>query len=458
MFIKRITKNKLSKWIEYLIYVFVFLIPWQTRYIYKYLTLNGSEFEYGKFSIYLSELVLILVIIFLIFYIKPRHLFYNFKNVLTPSGSPFKRGRIWDLPRTVLISFSILLVALITFFGSLNYQSYFYGLIKLAEAIILCFLISKIKVNYTKIGIAFVLSIFIHSILGIYQFFSQSVFASKYLGIAQQISSNAGVSVLEGGFGRLLRAYGGFSHPNIFGGFLVIAILFLLIVYFQKAANSKLYSKAIFWFVLIFLFNTLILSFSRSAWLALIISLAVLFIYSLYKRVVFKKLLSILIILVLVFSINFVLFNDFFKTRIQQQNRLEIKSNIERLVLKNQALNLLNKNWFLGTGINNYVFAVYKNIDSNLNVWEYQPVHNVYLLVFIELGILGLILYACLLLCSLYKAFSSSDLSKFILGLIVLVIIIINFFDHYFYTYWSGLIIMFLIIGLLNNKKPIDFN
>lgn len=435
MFIETIIKDKLSKWIEYLLYIFVFLLPWQIRYIYKYLTLGGNEFEYGKLSLYSSELVLILLIIFLIIYIKQKNLFKE------------------KLQKTVLISFGILLIALITFFGHLNQQLYFYGLIKLAEAVILCFLISKVKVNYVRIGIVFVSSIFIHSTLGFYQFFSQNIFASKYLGIAQQISSNGGVSVLEGVFGRLLRAYGGFSHPNIFGGFLVIAILFLLIIYFQKIVDSKLYYKILFWFVLIFIFNTLVLTFSRSSWLALAISLIILLVYAFYKKQALKNTLIILIILSLVFCINFVLFNDLFKTRMQQQDRLEIKSNIERLVLKDQALNLLNKHWFLGTGINNYIFTVHKNIDNSLNIWEYQPVHNVYLLIFIELGILGLILYIYLLLYCLYKAFSSNNLSKFILGLMILVIIIINFFDHYFYTYWSGLVITFLIIGFIDNKK-----
>ncbi len=416
-----------------MLYIFVFLIPWQTRYIYNSITLNGDVFEYGKLSFYLSELILILLIICSVIYIQ--------------KVNASKR----KVSKSTSIIFVFLLIVVITFLGAINQQLYFYGLIKLMEAIVLYFLLTKINIDSLKIRIAFIASMFIHSILGIYQFFSQSVWANKYLGIAEQISSQGGVSVLEGSFGRLLRAYGGFSHPNIFGGFLVIAILFLIGIFLIQ--KKKL---ILFYFTLSILFSALILTFSRSAFLALFLSLFILFIYSIFKKRNFKKFVSVLIILLLISSISFVLFNDFFRTRIQQQERLEIKSNIERVVLKNQALSLLDKNWFLGYGINNYILVVHKNIDNTLNTWDYQPVHNVYLLIFVELGILGFLSYAYLLIFSLYKAFSSNNLNKFILGLIILSIIIINFFDHYFWTYWSGLIITFLIIGLIN-RKSIDF-
>jgi O-antigen ligase len=429
-FLNMMSNLKIEKLCNYLLYGFIFLIPWQTRYIYKHLTLGGEVFEYGKLSFYLSELFLILFIICFVFYRREQKISKE------------------KVSKATWIIFIFLLVTIISFFGLLNKLLYFYGLIKLMEVIVLYFLVTKTKFSYFKLGMSFVFSMLIHSFLGIYQFFSQGTFANKYLGIAEQVSSQGGVSVLEGGFGRLLRAYGGFSHPNIFGGFLVIAILTLISIYLQKKKKSIL-----FYFTLIILFSALILTFSRSAFLALFLSLFILLIYSVFKKVETKKVVSTLLILVLVSSVSFVIFNDFLKTRIQGQERLELKSSAERVVLKGQALELLNKNWFLGTGINNYIFAVHEEADDILNIWEYQPVHNVYLLILVELGILGLFFYAYLLTYSLYKAFSSNDITKSILGLVVLTIIIINFFDHYFWTYWSGLAITFLIIGLINRNK-----
>jgi len=438
-------KYKLNKFTEYLLYIFIFLIPWQTRYIYKSLTLNGKSFEYGKLSLYLSEIFLILLIICSLIYIKKKD-----KSREKPS-------------RAILVIFIFLLVVLISFFSALNKQLYFYGLIKLMEVIVLYFLITKTKFSYLKLGMSFVFSMLIHGFLGIYQFFSQSIFSNKYLGIAEQISYRGGVSVLEGSFGRLLRAYGGFSHPNIFGGFLVIAILILISVYFYSVKSGFLSNRetkkkknVLFCLSLIILFSALILTFSRSAFLALFLSLFVLLIYSVFRKTETKKVISLLLILILVSGFSFVLFNDFLKTRIQGQERLELESSTERIVLRDQALELLNQNWFLGTGINNYIVVVYERVDSNLNIWEYQPVHNVYLLAFVELGVLGFLAYVYLLAYFLYQSFISNDLNKVVLGLIILVIVVINFFDHYFWTCWSGLSITFLIIGLINRKEKTD--
>jgi O-antigen ligase len=438
--------NKLEKITEYLLYIFVFLIPWQTRYIYNQVKLGSGVGEYGKLSFYVSELVLFLLIFFCLFYFKPR------------VGPKLKNKNLFIFK----IIFLFLVVVLISGLGALSSKLYFYGLIKLIEVIVVYILIFRINFSYIKLARSFIFSMLIHSGLAIYQFFSQSIGANKYLGIAEQISAQGGVSVLEGSFGRLLRAYGGLSHPNILGGFLVIAILFLISIYlfpvksefsFNKVKKKK---KSIwFYFSLVILFSALILSFSRSAYLALGISLLFLFIYSIFKKIAVKKIISILIFLILVSSISFVLFNDFIQTRIQGINRLEIKSNMEREVLQNQARVLLPDNWFLGTGLNNYLINVYSRINSNLNIWEYQPVHNVYLLIWIELGILGLGLYLFFIFYSLYQVFKLGGIKKFILGLVLLSILIINFWDHYFYTYWSGLIISFLIIALINKKEKI---
>lgn len=427
-----ISNLKIEKICNYLLYGFVFLIPWQSRYIYKFLTLKGKFFEYGQLSFYFNEVFLFLLIIFFLFYFKSQ---LNLKTKISFISK---------------IIFLFLIVALISWAGALNFSLYFYGLIKLIEAIVLYILISKLNFSYLKLGWSFLFSMFIHSCLAIYQFFSQSITANKYLGIAEQISAQGGVSVLEGGFGRLLRAYGGLSHPNILGGFLVVAILILINIYLiQKNKNNIL-----FFLFLIILFFALILSFSRSAGLALFVSLLFLLIYSVVKKIEIKKIFSIILVLIIFSGISFILLNDFIQTRIQRTERLEVKSSMERNVLQDQAQLLIKDNWFLGVGMNNYVLAVHEKINNNLNIWNYQPVHNVYLLVWAELGILGLALYLFLIIYLLYQCFklNNDNVNRFILGLIMLSILIINFWDHYFYTYWSGLLFFFLIISLINKS------
>lgn len=424
MFNKEI-KNKKEKVTEYLLYIFVFLIPWQTRYIYKYLILKGELFEYGKLAFYFSELVLILLIVFAIIFFRSK-----------------KFNKIY------LIPFALLAVSLLGYFTALNYEMYFYGLGKLIELVLLFLIISRLKFSFLKVFVSFIFSIFIQALIALGQFFSQTITANKYLGIAGQFAGQGGPSVLEGSFGRWLRAYGGFSHPNILGGFIVIAILFLIALYLQ---NKKSKCNFLFWMALIILFQALVFSFSRSAGLALILSLVFLFFY-LYRQKKLAKIWPILGVLILITAINFVFFQDLIQSRLNGEDRLEIKSRQERQVLEVHAKELLGSNFIFGYGINNYIPAVFNRVDNNLNVWQYQPAHNIYLLVLIELGILGFLIYFSFIFHVLLLALKSRQILKFILGLSLIVILFISFFDHYFYTYWSGLAIIFLIIGLINKK------
>ncbi len=421
-------KEKIQKLVEYLFYFFVFLIPWQTRYIYKYLSLGGEIFEYGKLGLYLSELVLWLVIILAIVFL-PR---LKFKKIY-------------------YLFFALLFVSLIGYFNVLDYQLYFYALGKLIQVILLFLIISSLKFSFLKVFVSFIFSIFIHALIAIGQFFSQTISANKYLGIAGQFAGQGGPSVLEGGFGRWLRAYGGFSHPNILGGFIVIAILFLIALYFQ---HKKVKYSFLFWPVLIIFSQALIFSFSRSAILALILSLIFLFFYAQQKKLL-GKFFSILGVLILIGAMNFIFFQDLMQSRLIQQDRLEIKSNQERAVLQNQAQKLIGSNFIFGQGLNNYLPVVFEQVNDNLEVWQYQPAHNIYLLVLIELGILGFLIYFSLIFYFLLLALKSKEVLKFILGLSLVVILLISFFDHYFWTYWSGLAITFLIIGLINKKQGI---
>ena len=276
--------------------------------------------------------------------------------------------------------------------------------------------------------------------------------ANKYLGIAGQSAYQGGVSVLEGGFGRFLRVYGGFSHPNILGGFIVIAILFSIGIYLQQKKPRYYF---LFWPVLIIFSQVLIFTFSRSAILALVIALIFLFFYA-YQKKLLGKLFSILGVLILVGAMNFVFFQDLMQSRLLGQDRLEIKSTQERQILEVQAKKLLSTNFIFGQGINNYIPAVFNKVDNSLSVWQYQPAHNVYLLVLIELGILGFLIYFSFIFYFLLLALKNKQILKFILGLSLIVILLISFFDHYFWTYWSGLAIIFLIIGLINKKQGVS--
>ena len=414
---------------EYLLYIFVFFLPWQTRYIYRYMTLGGNVYEYGKLSFYLSEIIFFLLIF-----------------AFTLSNKKNNK-----LTKLFFVSFLFLVLASINYFFALNLELYFYGLFKLSECIIFFFILQKINFDKLKLIYVFVFSIFVNCVLAIFQFANQYIFPSKYLGVSEQLPYMGGVSVVSNVSGRFLRAYGAFPHPNIFAGFLAIAILLMVFIYFKKYKDLSIFKKTIFWFVLSVFSYCLCITFSRSAILALVVSFFVIIIFSLYTKNL-KKIYPVILITVLMLISNFFIFRDLFYTRLGSQDRLEVKSYNERSVLMNQSLQLVKDNYIGGIGLNNYVYAV-NDIDNSMNVWDYQPVHNVYILILCELGVFGLIVYILIFVLKILEHIKSKSFENYIFLSILILILVINLFDHYFWTSWSSLMLVFLILSLKEGKN-----
>ena len=98
----------------------------------------------------------------------------------------------------------------------------------------LFWLISSVEYNRRYLVGSFLISAIIQAFLGIWQFFTQSSFASKWLGMALHDASDLGTSVIQiigsdGFWQRWLRAYGGLDHPNILGGLLGIGVFVSII-------------------------------------------------------------------------------------------------------------------------------------------------------------------------------------------------------------------------------------
>ena len=92
----------------------------------------------------------------------------------------------------------------------------------------------------------------------------------------------------------------------------------------------------------------------------------------------------------------------------------------------------------------------------NFENWQYQPVHNVYLLIFSELGTVGLILFLLFLSSIFFR--NSTSISKiknnYVLTIycfccIVFSFLVISFFDHYFWDMKLGTLIFVLPLIIL---------
>src|SRR3989338_7105988 len=68
------------KFLEYGFLVFAFLLPWQTRLILKQGEVNGAPWEYGTFSIYLTEALLwVILLITLVWALRTKFKIFDFR-------------------------------------------------------------------------------------------------------------------------------------------------------------------------------------------------------------------------------------------------------------------------------------------------------------------------------------------------------------------------------------------
>lgn len=391
--------DKISKW---LFGLFIVLIPWQTRWIFY-----EAGGEYGRLSIYGSWLVLIAVGLLIFLRQKPK----------------IKITRDWFF--YVIIAF-ILLNCLMAMIPAVAF--YYAGLIM--SAVLFGFIARK----FTKIWLIYIFltSGLIQGVVAVWQFWAQKVPASKWLGWAEHLPQTLGDSVVAFQDQRILRAYGALTHPNVLGGFLFVTIfvgLYLWIYFYKKQTNQK-------WPELIFITITMLVctyallaSFSRSAVLALLIGLFCAVVINILKRdwLTFKVILKYIIIFALVFFSFNLLYPGAWSSRIQADDRLEVKSTTERLDTFQQLSFDNPKNILLGQGLGQNTFVT----DGN------QPIHNIFVLYLAETGIIGCLI----LLFVLFRIFKSNIKPDILSTSLILGLLVIGMFDHYLWTSWTGVLL-----------------
>jgi len=423
----------LQKLIEALLLVFVFLLPWQTKLI-----LRPEVNNFNEISLYLSHLVILLALIFFFIYqLKKKSYLYK-----TPKVWYFLGG----LEIFIFISFFFApdkLLAAYHYFLVLGGLGLFY----LVREGINRGAYEESCLNRVRIIYTFLISIFFHSALGIYQFLSQSTFAFKYLGLAKHELHVFGTSVVETFSGRWLRAYGGMDHPNILGGVLVIALLlsaFLLarkrIINTQIQVGGVLLLFCSYFFALAALFFT----FSRAAWAAFVIGFIFL-LFSVYKQEdswVLKRLLALSFFSLILFSLAFWPYKELIMTRFEAKTRLEQVSINERTNYVFEAVEIIKNNTLFGIGVGNYVRHK-ELVKANATDYE-QPVHNAFLLIFAQSGIFA---FSSLFL---FLFFLARDRRRQNYSLAILMaIFILMLLDHWFVSLPFGILFFFLILGVI---------
>ncbi len=328
----------------------IFVAPWQ----------GGVWISFMDMDLRMTS-IWVLIVMFLI-------IFDLFKSGKTPLFCP-------------QIAISTLVVMIITFIASLNAvdgnaanRGVFIFLLNYLMFFCIINLIRRPE-DFKYIITPLALSLIFEGILGMFQF----KFMRFKIGTIDASSSF-----------MYWRATGTLFHSNSYGMYLILSIP-VVFRYLLLSLQRKLILKTVLYSVsIVCALLGLILSRNRGSWAGLILGLVIIFMFDFFskksrmKKIILRyALLGVLLVSLL--SIRFApivikrLFHD--DTNVQVENRLNLQA---------EAMELIQNN-FWGIGFSNYHYHSSKMF-----------VHNLFLLVWLEMGQLGLIAFVILLfLCLL---------------------------------------------------------
>ena len=416
----------------YFLWLWVFLIPWQTRWIIVDPILEGSAWEYGRLSLYAGDILFgIILILSFVFWIKTKKI---------------NSFLLWPL---VLFALFVGWAWLSLIWASTALVGMYFAL-RLTQILLIFLIFVILKPKPSTILSSLVIGAAVQGIIAIAQFTLGWTPAFKWFGLASKSAWELGPGVVETISGRWLRAYGSLPHPNILGGYLAAGLLgaIHLLLHVKKSNRWWL------WPSLIIISQGLVLSFSRSAWLGFGVSALLLIIFALKDRIVFKKLILLLILVAIIFAFNFAILQDLFLSRLGSVGRLEAISITERETQIEFAMRAI-KLHYLGLGVGNYTHWLQRIYPLEPG-YIYQPVHSHYLLIWAELGWFGIISFVLSLLLlfrSKIKAKLEHKHAPFIALLVCF--LAIGVFDHYFWTSYSGILLFGITFSsiLINPQK-----
>ncbi|MFB6226579.1 MAG: O-antigen ligase family protein [Candidatus Paceibacteria bacterium] len=434
--------NVLSRSIKYIFRAFLFLLPFQTIWIYRAVTIQGAKWQYGTLGFYGTEILLwVGVILFMAWYLKKRKIF--------SSDTEFS----WTKDRLFLFSCLVfLLYSFASIFWAVDQSLALQYSLWLLEAVLLISVFISGPFEPKKLVAWFTAGGALQAVLGIYQFATQSTFALDWLGLAAHPVAQSGVSVIEGGYiGRWLRAYGAFPHPNMLGGYLTLVVITLLSVISVRGYDFE-NKKVILTLVLMVLSAGVFVSFSRAAWLVLVVVLLFTAFHVFFHRKAHPaEVVDSLIVTTALFVILAIISYPLVGTRLSLSSATEQKSIDQRVAGLETSLELFENNALVGVGAGNYTAAMIEKFDQP--GWFFQPVHNIFALFLVEFGLIGLVLLILAGIAYNYFMFYRRQVDPddaFYLSMIIFAVLILGSFDHYLISSFVGLMSLAVVLGLFS--------
>lgn len=455
----RIYKQENRSLVAIFFYLFLVSLPFGYRALVYQWTSGFNEYESA--FLYAPDIFMILFLgsFFVSCFNRSQFNFqFLFSNLHLIFKSQFSKNTSKLLASYYLLSiFFLFFAALSILWASLKLLT-LYNFVRLLLLVLMSFVVayqlrnSNFKLR-TILGVLAGLSI-IQSSLGFLQFLFQKSLGLRFLGesvLGYHIVGSAKI-IVDGA--PILRAYGTFPHPNVLSAFLVLGLLSLFYFWFKflgKRDFLRLNALAVAIFIVLL---GILLTFSRAAWLITILISLLVIGYSLLVKNYRVQVVRLLVLLLAVsYVLSAVLSPFVFSRTIISSDEPAFSY---RLSYNKIGWNIIKENP-LGVGLGNQVVYAVKNdvykMAGLTRVWEWQPVHNLYLLLGAEIGVLGLaafiIFIAFIIFNFKFLIFNQFSNNNYIPKAMLLSLLAFGMFDHFLWTLEPGRLMFWLVIGMV---------
>lgn len=435
---------------NFLFYLFIFTLPFQTRVIlYQFRPVFN---EWTSVYLYLTDILLLAVFLLWFWRNKTRRFLRNFHFQW---GQWLKNYSFWLL--------IFLLISFVSLSSAGNLRLGFYYWFKLLEMAILFFYLknrlyisqsedefldyetAQKTIDFRHLSYIFIFSGLFQSYLAIRQYVAQASLGLKCLGESPLSAEINGVAKFSVDGLNFIRPYGSLPHPNVLAAFLFAAIFFLYYLWFTKGHSPfKKYLLLSFYFILLF---ALFLTFSRGVVAVFLTVNLIFFSFNFFQgwrsknRPLMRRTFFIFFLLLVFCFLIFTLARPEVLARFKISAAEQAVS--MRKMYNETALITIADYPLLGIGAGGFVWE-FQNIYHLMAGWIHQPVHNLYLLTASEIGLPGLAVFLFFLYLLLKK-----KPRLIVFGLLLVGFLFIGLFDHFFLTLQQGQLLLWLVLGIL---------
>lgn len=392
----------------------------------------GLKSDYLSPTVYLTDLLIWWLLLFIILRWIIQYYFQRTRPHFSTS-----------LKSYFLLGAGVVAVSLISIGYSVNPATGWWHVGKLIEFISFGGLVGwaiKNPLLRRQLVLSFLLGMLLQTLLALAQFGLDHSLGLWVLGERSFDINTLGVARADIDGRLMLRSYGTFPHPNVLALWLVVTSVFST---YYAFINRDYFTK-LFFAVLTVLFGLAILTtLSRIEILLWLMATTCLLVWS--ARSALSKFSINTFTLMIIFTVLLagVWFGPVELDRFQSLSDVDTTTITERLQLNQVAIGLWQGHPLTGVGIGSFVS--YLTPPPRIgDVPFVQPVHNLYLLVATEIGIIGLVFVLTLLGLGCYRAYLSRN---YLLLLVSLIVVVAGLFDHYFWSLQQGGLLWWSIVG-----------